>query len=129
MILNGYALVRIADNAELFWWESIPPRIDIPGEQIVLFAAVVDWTEGNYKLISQTREIADPVPEPRLVDKKDIVDRLYTAGKLDAAKVALDAADLYTQERWNSRMSIFADDPTALSLLNGIGADPTVILA
>lgn len=63
-----------------------------------------------------------------LVHKSVIVDRLHDAGKLESAKAALNSADLYTQERWNSRDAIYADDPTALALLKAIGADPSVIL-
>ncbi|CDX49242.1 hypothetical protein MPL1032_10277 [Mesorhizobium plurifarium] len=66
---------------------------------------------------------------PPLVPKRVIVDRLQAAGLLEAAKVAIDAADLYTQERWNTRMDIFANDPTALALLASIGGDPDVIFA
>ncbi|HLL28965.1 MAG TPA: hypothetical protein VKT73_15115 [Xanthobacteraceae bacterium] len=65
----------------------------------------------------------------RLVQKTVIVDRLQTAGKLNAARAALDAADLYTRERWNARDAIYADDPTALALLQAVGADPNVIMA
>ncbi len=67
--------------------------------------------------------------ERRLVSKATIVDRLQAAGKLDAARAALDAQDLYTRERWNSRSAIYADDVTAIALLQAIGADPAVILA
>ena len=65
----------------------------------------------------------------RLLPKHVIIERLHAAGKLTAARAALDAADLYTRERWNTREVIFADDPTALALLNAIGADTAVIMA
>ncbi len=58
-----------------------------------------------------------------------IVDRLQAAGLLAAARAALDAADLYTRERWNTRDSIYADDQTAVALIEAIGADPADILA
>jgi hypothetical protein len=67
--------------------------------------------------------------ERRLVAKHVIVDRLQSAGLLDAAYAALDAQDRYTRERWNTRTHIYADDPTAVALLKAIGADPEVILA
>lgn len=73
----------------------------------------------------------DPMkPARRLVPKSVIVARLQAAGKLAAARAALDA-DLYARERWYApdRPSIYADDPEALALLASIGADPAVILA
>ena len=69
-------------------------------------------------------------PAPRqLVQKSVIIDRLQAAGLLAKARSALDSADLYTRERWNTRDAIYADDATALALLTAIGADPAVILA
>jgi hypothetical protein len=65
----------------------------------------------------------------RLVPRATIIDRLHSAGKLDAARAALDAADLYTRERWNARDAIYADDATAIALLNAIGANASEILA
>lgn len=69
------------------------------------------------------------VPPYHLVAKRVIVDRLEQAGLLTAARTALDAADLYTQERWNTRDRIYADDPAAVGLIQAIGGDPAVILA
>jgi hypothetical protein len=63
-----------------------------------------------------------------LVPKRIIIDRLQAAGKLDAARAALDAADLYTRERWNTRDAIYADDAQAIALLVAIGVEPTAIL-
>ena len=68
-------------------------------------------------------------PERRLVPKRLIIDRLHAAGLLDIARKALDAADLYTRERWNARDAVFADDPESVAFLRLIGADPDVILA
>ena len=78
-------------------------------------------------LVDYLRRIG--VPPYHLVPTRTIVDRLQAAGKLAAARAALDAADLYTRERWNHRDAIYADDPAALALLNAISADPAVILA
>jgi hypothetical protein len=74
---------------------------------------------------------ADYVPPVvrRLVPRALIVDRLHAAGKLAAARAALDQASLYDRERWNARREVYADDPTATALLQAIGADPAVILA
>lgn len=64
-----------------------------------------------------------------LVPKYLIVDRLQAAGKLHAARAALDASDLYTRERWNTRDAIYADDAAALALLAATGVDSADILA
>jgi hypothetical protein len=69
------------------------------------------------------------VPPYHQVPTRTIVDRLEAAGKLEAARSALDAASLYTRERWNNRQVVNADDPDANALLQAIGADPVVILA
>lgn len=76
----------------------------------------------------------DPhVPSPalrRLVPKSLVVERLHAAGKLAAAKAALDA-DLYARERWYApdRPAVYTDDAEAVALLLAIGADPAAILA
>jgi len=69
------------------------------------------------------------IPPYHTVAKRTIVGRLQSAGLLTAARAALDAADLFTRERWNAREAIFADDPTAIALLQNIGADPASILS
>ena len=63
-----------------------------------------------------------------LVPKRVIVDRLHDAGILDTARAALDSADLYTRERWNTRAAVYADDDVAIAFLASIGADPAEIL-
>ena len=70
-----------------------------------------------------------PQPEPRLVRKSVIIDRLHDAGKLDAAYAVLQAAPLYDRQRWESRDAIYYNDPTMLAVLNAVGADPADILA
>jgi hypothetical protein len=72
--------------------------------------------------------LRDPESIRILVPKRLIVDRLHAAGLLDDARAALDAADLYTRERWNTREAIYADDIGAIALLTAIGADPAAIL-
>jgi hypothetical protein len=73
--------------------------------------------------------LKDPAGIRILVPKHVIVDRLQAVRKLDAARATLDAADLYTRERWNTREAIYADDEAAIALLSAIGADPSEILA
>lgn len=77
---------------------------------------------------SEVLEFLNPTPM-HLVPKRVIVDRLQAAGLLAKARAALDAQDLYTRERWNSRDSILANDPTTIALLTAIGADVQAILA
>ncbi len=69
------------------------------------------------------------IPPYHVVPKRLMVDRLQAVGKLEAARAALDAAPLYVQERWNTRMVVNGDDPTARALIAAIGADPDAILA
>lgn len=66
----------------------------------------------------------------RIIPKSVIVSRLIEAGKIGAAKAALDANPA-AFARWfaSDRPAINHDDPDALALLNAIGADPDVILA
>lgn len=71
-----------------------------------------------------------PAPSRREVLKSVVVRRLNDAGKLLAARAALEA-DPLSHELWYAadRTFIYADDSIALALLVGIGADPDVILA
>jgi len=87
-------------------------------------AAQMSAAQGVIAAFEPTEQI-----EPRLVPKRYIIDRLHAAGKLDAAMAALAAADTYTQQRWMTRDSVYADDPTCLAVLAAIGADPAVIMA
>lgn len=66
----------------------------------------------------------------RRVPKSTIVKRLNEAGKLAAARAALDA-NLYLNELWSAlgQAGPYADDPDTIGLLAAIGADPDVILA
>lgn len=59
MQVTGHAVVRIADGAELGWWEQIPERLEIPGTQIVVFGAGPDWSAEGYRIEVRTREFAD----------------------------------------------------------------------
>jgi hypothetical protein len=94
--------------------------------------ANADWAE--YQAWLAHGNAPDPyVPPPaprRLVPKSIIVARLNAAGKLAAAKAALDA-DLYARERWYAadRPAIYVDDREAVALLTAIGADVAEIMA
>lgn len=71
------------------------------------------------------------LPQQRAtIPKSIIIERLHAAGKLAAAKAALDS-NLLLRERWYApdRPAVNADDPDTIALLQAIGADPKVILA
>lgn len=91
-----------------------------------------DWRDYQSWLSAENvPDPADPPPEtePRLVRKSVIIDRLYAAGKLDAAHNALQAAPLYDRQRWETRDSVYYNDPTMLAALSAIGADAAVVMA
>jgi len=106
------AMVPVNDPAYVVWLSvgGVPTRIDTMESLVEVLRA------------------ANVAPYHQ-VSTRVIVDRLETAGKLLEARSALDAADLYTRERWNNRQVINADDPAAVGLLQTIGLDPGVILA
>jgi hypothetical protein len=66
----------------------------------------------------------------RLVAKSLVISRLIEAGKIEAARAALEA-NTSAYARWwaPDRPAIYADDPEAIALLQSIGADPAAILA
>lgn len=149
----GYSLIDGTGNELQFWGDDVgytarmPNIVTLPsGDQVHCPSEGVDyqgcqivsrmWQEGETPSVTYVDGAVvvtrpKPVTEPIrvLVPKSVIIDRLHSAGKLDAARAALDAADLYTRERWNTRSAIYADDPTALALLTAIGADAQSILA
>ena len=65
----------------------------------------------------------------RTVLKSVIISRLIAAGKIEAAKAALEQ-DASAYARWwaPDRPAIYHDDPDAIALLTAIGADPDVVL-
>jgi hypothetical protein len=70
------------------------------------------------------------VPERRLVPKSLVISRLIEAGKIAAARAALEANDSAYARWWApDRPAIYADDPEAIALLTGIGADCAAILS
>jgi XkdW protein len=72
----------------------------------------------------------DAQPPPRrLVTKSLITSRLIEAGKIEAARAALEA-DASAYARWwaPDKPAIYADDPEAIALLQSIAADPAAIL-
>lgn len=70
-----------------------------------------------------------PQPEPRLVRKAVIIDRLHAIDKLEAAHAVLQLASLYDRQRWEVRDAIYFNDPTLIAVLTAIGADPDAIMA
>lgn len=67
---------------------------------------------------------------PRRIAKSVVVQRLTDAGKIDAAYAAL-VANPSAFARWfmPGSTEINVDNAEAIALLEGIGADPAVILA
>ena len=66
----------------------------------------------------------------RMVLKSVVISRLIEAGKIGAAKAALDANPA-AFARWfaSDHPAVNHDDPDAIALLKAIGADPDAILA
>jgi hypothetical protein len=71
-----------------------------------------------------------PNPPRRQVPKSDIIARLIAAGKIAAARAALESdAALYARWWAPDRPAIHHDDVDALALLAAIGADPATVMA
>ena len=89
-----------------------------------------EWTpEVRAAFIAETTK-PEPADGKRLVLKSVIISRLIAAGKIDAAKAALESRAASFARWWApDRPAINHDDPDALALLKAIGADATVILA
>jgi hypothetical protein len=104
---------------------------DSPADLPQGFVAVERALDGPAPIgyIWKGEALSAPPPIRSLVLKSVMVDRLHAAGLLEAARTALDGASLYDRERWNTRDSVYSDDPTTIALLTAIGADPAVILA
>jgi hypothetical protein len=112
------------------WSSAAGAYISVDDEDYQAFLAQGDLPSAavsEERLIAYLRE--QNVPPYHRVPTRLIVDRLNEVGKLAVARAALDAADLYTRERWNNRQEIYADDLDARGLLHAIAADPDVILA
>jgi hypothetical protein len=116
---NVVNVVELADGAE---WTP-PAGCTVHASESAIFGGTFDGVA-----FFPPPEAAQP-PRRRLVPRSLIVDRLAAAGTLAMARAALDAADLHTRERWNTRAAIYADDAAALALLQAIDADPDMILA
>lgn len=114
-LTNSAGVIRAADGAS------------IPADPLN-----ADWRDYQAWLaVGNTPDPADPLPEPdpRLVRRALIIDRLYAMGKLDAAYAALQAAPLYDRQRWESRDAVYYNDPTLLAVLSAIGVDADVVMA
>lgn len=71
-----------------------------------------------------------PVTARVKIRKSVVVARLIAAGKIEAAKAALESnAGAFARWMAADHPSVYADDPDAIALVQNIGADPAVILA
>lgn len=87
MLVNGYALERLADGVEIAWWSSLPARIEIKEAQLVLFGARADFNDGAYRIVAREREAADPVaPVPATVSDRQFAHALKNAGVITHAE-------------------------------------------
>lgn len=110
---------RLWSSAAGAWVDEMP---DGAGVTRIASEAELDEVLAAYGLLGPTAR--------RKVPKSVITARLIAAGKMEAAKQALDA-DAAAFGRWiaSDRPAIHADDPDAVALLEAIGADPDEIMA
>lgn len=127
MIVNGFALNNISTGEQVAWWETIPPRIDLPDDGIVLFGALPDWSNDKYQIVAATSEFPDPPAVRQLIAKSLILDRL-TDAQLAAALTVMTERQ---KEKWRmpGTPNVYVDDPDLLAVLQAISADPAVVLA
>jgi len=85
--------------------------------------------DADREKVFEKASVEDAPIDRVLVPKRVIIERLHAAGLLEQARAALDAAPLYTRERWNAREAIYADDPVAVALITAIGGNPDELLA
>lgn len=126
MIVNGYAVERVADGEEIFRYREKPARFNLPND-IVIMGAEPGWQSDEYRFIERSWEEPDPEPVRRTIEKSTIIDRL-TDAQLDQA---LSIMTTRQKERWRmpGHPVVYVDDPEVLGLLQAIGADPAVVLA
>lgn len=116
------------------WYSDFEARITLVARGISVsdFPTIVDMHSGLTVTKPNTLEYAESVInnalKPTTILKLTIVDRLYAAGKFDAAMAAL-AQNAYQLERWRSAIEISKDDPQVRGLLIAVGANPDEILA
>jgi hypothetical protein len=82
MIVNGYSLIKLADNSEVNFWTTIPIRIDLDPLTVVM-GATDGWSNDNYTLIASQKTIADPTPVIPSITKRQAVIWLSTINKTE----------------------------------------------
>jgi len=107
--------------------------VDVPAPTAVpLIELVIRQHGGQYDI--EPDPGPDPNPDPEQppinwrVSTYRIVRRLEAAGLIEAADAALDATPVLFR-RFYTAGTIPHDDPDAIAFLQGIGADPVIVLA
>lgn len=101
------------------------PADPVPAGKVITSTLVQRVTGVQYVHVTEDAPVLR-----RLVRKSTVQGRLIDAGLMVAAYTALTSNPVYFA-RWFApdRPEVYADDVDALTFLNAIGADPSVILA
>lgn len=129
MIIDGFALERISTGEQVAWWGSIPPRIDVPDTDVVLFATPEGWSDADLDLrvVSSSQEQPSPPIPPRKISKSIILSRL-TDDQLSKADGMM---TIRQKEKWRmpGHSSVSVEDTDLLDILRAIGANAAAVLA
>jgi hypothetical protein len=115
--------IRVVYQAE----PEFPATVQHP--DAVRYQVGGNWVDAVAGAPTQAEIDAVLAPSRWLVPKLVIVDRLISAGLMDAATAALDdPANATSKARWDACIEVWNDDADATALLAAIGADPTAML-
>lgn len=54
MTVDGFALEKVDDGAEIFWWPTLPERFELDGG--VVFNARHGWSNGAVRMVPRQKE-------------------------------------------------------------------------